>query len=275
LVGYFEQTVREYMSTPPRSVPEDVLLPEVQAELDRQGISAVTVVDASGRVTGVISRSDLLEAGVVRKSGRWQRPRFDLPGEPVQRRMTRNPLSVSSGASVARAVELLLHERVHRVLVHEGEELVGVFSVRDALCAVADDRVPTPIAQLMTSGVAAVRAVEPVERALERLESAQLHALVVTEGELPIGLFGQPQALAAMRSTTPSRVEDWFDPGLLCLSHELPAHRAAAQALALGTDPVVVLDHGRLAGVLSASDLARAGLPPDRQEALRPRGSLR
>jgi hypothetical protein len=54
----------------------------------------------------------------------------------------------------------------------------------------------------------------------------------------------------------------------------LPVHRAAALAVALHADPIVVLDGHTMAGVVTASDLARAGLSPERQAGLRSRSRI-
>jgi CBS domain-containing protein len=273
---YFQRSVGEYMSTPAHCVTDDTSLPEVYRVLEGHRVSAMPVLDARRRVVGMLSRTDLLEVGVVRKGGRWQRASLDLPEQPARDAMTRNPLCIEAGSTVAETVELMLHERVHRVCVLEQRRLDGVFSTRDAMRAVVDDRIPTPLSALMTVPVASVRAVDPVERALERLATAGVHTLIVTEGDLPIGVFGQTEALLAQRSTTPSRVEDWADPRLLCLPPVFPVHRAAAQAVALHADAIVVMhDHTTLGGVVTASDIARAGLPPALQDKLRSRSSFR
>jgi CBS domain-containing protein len=270
-VRYFERAVREYMSSPAHCVSDETSLAEVNRTLERHRVSALPVLDAQRRVVGILSRSDLLEVGVVRKGARWQRPGLDLPDQPARDAMTRNPLCIAASSTVSETVELMLRERVHRLCVVEDQQLAGVFSTHDAMRAVVDDRIPTPLVALMTEPVAGVRAVDPVDAALERLGNAHVHALVVTEGDLPIGVFGQTEALLARRSTTPSRVEDCFDPRLLCLPGMLPVHRAAALAVALHADPIVVLDGHTMAGVVTASDLARAGLSPERQAGLRSR----
>jgi acetoin utilization protein AcuB len=263
------------MSTPVRCVTDQTSLPEVYGELERHRVSAVPVLSAQGAVVGIVSRSDLLQAGVVCKGAGWQRVVLDLPDHPARNVMTRNPLCLAVTATVSEAVEVMLHERVHRLCVVEEQRLVGVFSAHDAMRAVVDDRIPTPLAALMTKSVATARAVDRVERALERLATANVHALIVTEGDLPIGVFGQPEALLAQRSAGPSRVEDWADPRLLCLPAVFLAHRAAAQAVALRADRIVVLEGDSIAGIVSASDLARSGLSTERQEALRSRSDFR
>jgi len=263
------------MSAPAHCVTDEITLPEVYRVSESHRVSALPVLDAQGTVVGIISRSDLLEVGVVRKGTRWQRPSLDLPEQLARDAMTRNPLCIAASSTVFETVELMLLERVHRLCVVEEQRLVGIFSTHDAMRAVVDDCIPTPLVGLMTEPVASVRAVDSVGHALERLETAHVHALIVTEGDLPIGVFGQTEALLAERSTTPSRVEDWLDPRLLCLPGMFPVHRAAALAVALHADTIVVLDGHTIAGIVTASDLARAGLSPERQDNLRSRSRVR
>jgi CBS domain-containing protein len=273
---HFQRAVREYMSAPVHCVSDASSLPEVYRVLESHRISAVPVLDAQGAAIGMLSRSDLLEMGVVRKGGtRWQRPSLDLPEQPARDAMTRNPRCVAASSPVFEAVELMLLERLHRLCVTEEQRLVGIFSTHDAMCALVDERIPTPLVDLMTEPVASVRAADHVERALERLDTAHVHALIVTEGDLPIAVFGQAQALLAKRANPPSRVEDWMDPRLLCLPGMYPVHRAAALAVALHADSIAVLEGHTLVGVVTASDLARAGLSPERKQGLRSRSRIR
>ncbi len=263
------------MATQVCCVQEHTPLPQVLSELQRHGVSAAPVLGDGGALVGLISLADLLQVGVVRKGARWQRPQLELPEQPAREIMTRNPLATTAAARVEQAVDHMLGERVHRLCVIEDGRLVGIFSLHDAMRAVADDRVPEPLAAVMTKSVATVRCVDPVEVALERLSTAGVHALVVTDGDLPIGVFGQIDALSAERGPAPSRVEDWYDPRLLCLPPAFPVHRAASQGVALHVGHIVVMDLVGITGIASASDLARSGLSPERQEALRPRGTLR
>jgi CBS domain-containing protein len=262
------------MSAPAHCVTAQASLRHVDRELERHRVSALPVLNTEGVVVGIVSRSDLLESGVVRKGARWQRPVLDLPEQPASAVMTRNPLCAAVSATISEAVELMLGESVHRLCVVEEQRLVGVFSTHDAMRAAVDDRIPTPLSALMTTPVASARAVDPVERALEHLATARVRALIVTDGHLPIGIFGQREALIARRSTAPSRVEDWADPRLLCLPAAFPAHRAAAQAVALHADHIVVLDGNAIAGIVTASDLARSGLTGERQNALRAQSAV-
>jgi CBS domain-containing protein len=60
LIGKQGSTVEQVMTAPAVSVPESMRLEEVAAHLTRARIRRVPVVDGSGRLVGVVSRSDVL-----------------------------------------------------------------------------------------------------------------------------------------------------------------------------------------------------------------------
>lgn len=69
----FAHPVLELMTSHVVTVRDDTTLPAVARALDEHAISAVPVVDASGNVVGVVSRTDLVrigrrEAGSSRKA---------------------------------------------------------------------------------------------------------------------------------------------------------------------------------------------------------------
>jgi CBS domain-containing protein len=68
LIGKRGATVREVMTTPAVTVGETTPLEQVAAELTRRGIRRVPVVDAGGRLLGVVSRSDVLRWAARRVS---------------------------------------------------------------------------------------------------------------------------------------------------------------------------------------------------------------
>jgi CBS domain-containing protein len=60
LIGKSGSTVGEVMTSPAVSVSDNTRLEAVAGELTRRGIRRVPVVDAQGRLMGVVSRSDIL-----------------------------------------------------------------------------------------------------------------------------------------------------------------------------------------------------------------------
>jgi len=68
-------------------------------------------------------------------------PEWDLLGEhTVEEAMSRGLRTIAGGAPVAEAARRMRDERIHRLLVMEGEGLVGIVTTYDIVAAVADRR---------------------------------------------------------------------------------------------------------------------------------------
>jgi CBS domain-containing protein len=69
-------------------------------------------------------------------------PEWDLLAEhTVSEAMSRGVRSVRPGMSVADAAAFMLEQRIHRAVVLEGDELVGIVTATDIMRAVAEGRV--------------------------------------------------------------------------------------------------------------------------------------
>jgi CBS domain-containing protein len=115
-------------------------------------ISGAPVVDEDGRVLGVLSAHDLLRAAAeerdtalvqtsyFRDLAEFSGPDWATTPEDFQDRlsqrtvaetMTPDAILVAPGATVAEVARTLRQRRVHRVLVVDGERLVGLISSFD------------------------------------------------------------------------------------------------------------------------------------------------
>jgi len=149
------------------TVAPDLPLHELQELLLRERISGVPVIERE-RVVGVVSRSNLLRQLEVERSqfattAAFYLEPFDVETESESQRMqvpaavaahfeklrvrdamVRDVLSVSPGASLAEAAQLMVARRVHRVLVLEGGRLAGLVSALDLVGLVASGRLAEP-----------------------------------------------------------------------------------------------------------------------------------
>jgi CBS domain-containing protein len=160
--------VSDLLATPVRRVMRDAitaLTPETSlaaaAKLfAERRVGGAPVVDAGGRVLGVASRSDLLRgaAGGDRRgtsafylmlhgepviSG--THPPGDPSGAPdgvVGDVMNKRVISVAPDSPLRDAVATMLREEIHRLLVLDGDKLVGVVSTMDVLRAMVPDEGP-------------------------------------------------------------------------------------------------------------------------------------
>lgn len=102
---------------------------ETLAELMiERGFSGAPVVDASNRVLGVVSKTDL-----VRRS-------IDGDTQIVEHIMTPTAFTLSESATIAEAAALMAFENAHRIpIVSKSDVVVGIVSALDVLRWIAAD----------------------------------------------------------------------------------------------------------------------------------------
>lgn len=139
--------------------PSDTIA-QLDEVLSRHRITGAPVVDA-GAVVGVVSRSDVVRQLELERSrfeaSSWYIEPFDAEergGEfeaqvsnaiakrlgtlQVRELMTKDVLSIAADASLAEAARCMVARRVHRLLVMEAGELVGLVSSLDLLRGLAE-----------------------------------------------------------------------------------------------------------------------------------------
>lgn len=210
--------------------------------LKLRGISAVPVVE-KGDLVGIVSTTDILRAPPIAR---------------IREVMTSPVVTVSVDESIASAARRLAKARVHRVVAIEGSRVAGVLSARDVLGELKSRRLDGPVSSAMTSPAATIDVGESIESATLALANANVHGLVVVDGEVPVGVFTHAEALAARRLPAALRdrpVEDVMSYETICLDVSTPLFRAAAYCIAMNVRRILVVEHRRLAGVVSCLDL--------------------
>jgi len=257
-VSNFQMPVSLYMSAPVQYVKPDDSIGVAYRRMLELRVSSLAVCDVPSRLVGVISRSDLLRIGQRQAGSHGKAALLTLPEKAVSRRMTREVLTVAPGDSLSEAARIMVEGRVHRVFVVDEGALTGVLSTRDLMLAIRDKRVNQPIAQWMSSPLFTVRCEEPLSLATERLGKARVSGLVVLEGDWPVGVFTESEALAARDAPRDLPIEECMSAAMLTLPVDTTLHRAAAQAAALGVRRVIAVQGRDIRGILSGLDFARA-----------------
>jgi CBS domain-containing protein len=141
-------TVQDVMTQPAISVPPDATIRQVARLLVERGVSGLPVVDADGRVVGVVSEGDLLVKGVGPDSVP-HRPLERLFGESretqealarVEARtageaMTAPAITIDASESLRGAAKLMTDHRIKRLPVVSGDRLVGIITRADLVRA--------------------------------------------------------------------------------------------------------------------------------------------
>ena len=175
---------KDVMTCPVVAVGLDTTVHDIADTLLEKKVSAVPVLNDTGKLVGMISERDLVR--VIANGDN------DIAKMPVGDLMTRNVITCGANMSAVDAMALMKSNRIRHMPVSEGEELVGMISIRD-LMQVCE--------QLQT------------EASIDGLTgiSNRRHFLEILEKELErSGRFGHPISVAMIDIDNFKRVNDTY-----------------------------------------------------------------
>ena len=123
-------TVRDHMTTRLVSFTPDTDIHKAIRVLLKRHLSGAPVVDADGRLVGMLSKKDCLR---IAFSARYHQQWAGRVGEYMQTEVE----SISPDLDIVAAAELFLDRAYRRFPVMQGNRLVGIISRHDVLKALA------------------------------------------------------------------------------------------------------------------------------------------
>ena len=117
--------VKDFMEAPPIVVNEGTTIDAAASTMWEERIGSVIVVDADGKMAGILTASDIIFAVTKSLIGR---------NVPVSRIMSKTSIMATPNESVLTAVERMMKENVgHLPVVEKNGTPVGIISTRDAM----------------------------------------------------------------------------------------------------------------------------------------------
>ncbi len=123
--------VRDLMSAPPIWISPEATLHEAEALMDTERVRRLPVVDADGRLVGIISRGDVREGLSASAAHHPLAPDAQEHWLTVADVMSTHVITVSADAPIWQAAELMLEHKIGGLPVMEGNEVVGVVTESD------------------------------------------------------------------------------------------------------------------------------------------------
>lgn len=148
--------VKDVMNADVMTVADDMTTDELVRYLNEREISGAPVVDAQGHLVGVVSMTDIGRHLAEPSDFASSRPEFyrdtadettleDLGQRYVEERtvtvrdvMTPVVHQVPATAAVAEAARMMVEHHIHRLVVTQGREPVGILTSMDLLRVVAE-----------------------------------------------------------------------------------------------------------------------------------------
>jgi CBS domain-containing protein len=130
---------RDVMISPVLSVREGQTVPELVTFLTENSISGAPVMDARGKLVGVVSVEDIAEDGTPvsrRESGshdRGRKRRVSGGARHVSDIMTPTFFTVPDDTPACEIAKTMVAGRIHRLLVTRNAQIVGIVSALDLL----------------------------------------------------------------------------------------------------------------------------------------------
>lgn len=132
-----ETRVKEIMNRRPRTVRPEISIYGLLERMMGQIEGCFPVVDRDQRLLGIVTESDLLQ--VLRPPvpqamvGSVFREAMKSAASTVGEIMTKRPITVTPEMTVAEALNLMVAHKLRRLPVVEGQNLVGLLSLRDVI----------------------------------------------------------------------------------------------------------------------------------------------
>lgn len=254
---HFDEPVVGYMTRDLEIARVDTSVEQLARMMQARGVSGLPILDARGHLVGVVTRTDLIQLGVLQTGRRPTHSALTFPQRRASEVMTHGAVEVGSSTSLRHAARVMIDNDIHRVFVSEGGQLAGVICAVDLTAAVRDARVEAPVTSVMTSPIVAIDIHEPLSAALDLLDRFHVTGLIVTDEAQPIGMFTQGNALASRDLPRSTPIDAAYDAAVICVPAEMKLHRVAAHVADLRARRVVVCKAHEPVGVVSATDFAR------------------
>jgi CBS domain-containing protein len=148
------KTIDQVMTANPITVRAETPLQEAIAILAEKHISGLPVVDKSGKLTGIISETDLMwqETGIepppyimildsviyLQNPARYEKEIHKVLGQTVGEVMTDNPISIKSHQTIKEAAHIMHEKKIRRLpVIDDDRKVVGILTQGDIIRTMA------------------------------------------------------------------------------------------------------------------------------------------
>ncbi|HET7621878.1 MAG TPA: CBS domain-containing protein [Gemmatimonadaceae bacterium] len=130
--------VADLMHTDLSTVPPDAPISDVVQAMADGHVSGLPVVDSDGKVLGVVTATDVLQAAAEQEDRKARTTLFEHT--TARDLMTPGAVTIEPDADVRQAAQRMLYGEVRRLFVEEKGRLVGVLSQTDIAHAMGSGR---------------------------------------------------------------------------------------------------------------------------------------
>ena len=264
-----DRTAGEFMQRNLEVIEKTATVFSAATRMQTRKVSSLLVgmpgqLDKPGSIEGIVTETDLVRRVIAR----------EMPADrlAVDRVMTVPPLTIGAERSMLDANQLMEQHRVRHLCVTEEGRITGVISSRDlARYFLSQDSGPIselndvhrPLSVLMQRQIETIGERETMLDAARRMAERHIGALLVTGGSEkgPLGIVTESNLI---RDALPYNLNPRDVPittlttqPLITIDINHTVHDANDLMAKEGVRHLVVTEHGKIVGILSARDLIR------------------
>lgn len=131
--------VRDFMTKNPIYTNPKELISNVKSTMDREQITKVPVLDESGKLIGVITKTDLKK---TMPSNATTLDIYELSyllsKMTVEKVMKKSPITIQKEATIEEAAKLMAEKGISSLIVMDGDVLAGILTKSDLFRALVD-----------------------------------------------------------------------------------------------------------------------------------------
>lgn len=126
------ELVKDWMTSKPVIASPDMVLPEAHKLMKDRRIRRLPVVDAKGKLLGIVTRGDIRGAEPSEATSlSIFEINYLLAKLTLERIMTKNPVTVSPDTSIGEAARVMLQKKIAGLPVIENDKVVGIITESD------------------------------------------------------------------------------------------------------------------------------------------------
>ena len=191
-VAFDQRPIREMMTSPVVTIPGSLSLYEAYNQLLTNGIRHHVVVDRAGRVTGVLSQSDLIDHLGLE---------YFVEMRKIEQVMSPGVVTVERTVPVLEVLGQMAGGRISCVVIADRQRPIGILTERDVarLVAAGTNLSNLPVQDVMTAPVLTVLSGSTVQNSAVTMKNSGIRRVVVVNGEgLIVGIITQSDIIKGL-----------------------------------------------------------------------------
>jgi len=231
---------------------EQTVLSALRA-MSEKSVSCIVVVD-TGHVVGILTERDLLK--------RLAKGQNDFRKMKVSQVMSFPVESVTPNLSVFDCSSLMEEKNIKRLPILRDKQLIGILTQTDLTRALTSYVIWKDVAEIMSTNVAVVQTKATVAEAAERMNTRNISCIIAMEANQVKGIVTERDLLkriiAHQKDPGSVKVEQVMSSPAVTIPSSFSVFSAQKLMEKMNIHRLVVIDEGRLTGIITQTDTFRA-----------------